>query len=123
MPRSSRTMLRVMVDFPAPDGEERIRRSPRRFRIDIPLLHVLDLLAELLDHGLQFEAEPRQGDVVRLGADRVCLAAELLREEVEATTNRSAVSEEGARRLHVSAEPVELLADVGAGCDEHRLLV
>ena len=56
-------------------------------------LHVLNLLAELLDHGLQVEPDPRQGDVVGLGAERVGLAAEFLRQEVEPAADRPPSSE------------------------------
>ncbi len=59
-----------------------------------PLLHVLNLLAELLDHRLEVEADPRQRDVVGLGAERVGLAAEFLRQEIEPAPDRAARREE-----------------------------
>ena len=63
MPWSCSTRLRVRVDFPAPDGEERIRRTPRRAVIGglvrpAILLDVLNLFAELLDDGLEVEPDP-----------------------------------------------------------------
>src|SRR5947207_9052597 len=71
--------IRVKVVLPAPDGEERISIKPRprgpaicsfakRFSRCKFLLDILDLFAELLDLDAQFEAEPRQGRVVRFGA-------------------------------------------------------
>ena len=54
-------------------------------------LHVLNLLAELLDHGLQFKPDPRQGDIIRLCAQGIRLAPEFLRQEIEAPADRSAL--------------------------------
>src|SRR4051812_26485032 len=107
MSGSSRVRLRVSVDLPAPDGDDRIRRSPRRVSSATALLHVLDLLAELLDHGLEVEPEAREGDVVRLGAERVGLAPELLGEEVEPAPDCAAGCEKLARRRDMGDEPVE----------------
>jgi len=59
--------LRVSVDFPAPEGEDRISRTPRRGVenwSDTRLLQILHLLAELIDHSLEVEADPREGHVV-----------------------------------------------------------
>src|SRR5829696_3387580 len=114
MPLSSRTRFRVRVDFPAPDGEDRIRRRPRRFRIDTPSLHVLNLFAKLVDDGFQFQAETGERDVARFGAERIGLTAELLREEIEPPSDRAAGRQERARPLDMGAEPVELLSNIGA---------
>ena len=49
---------------------------------------VLHLLAELLDHALQLEADIGQFDVVRLGAQRIGFAVEFLRQEIEPAPDR-----------------------------------
>ena len=51
---------------------------------------VLHLLAELLDHGLQLQPDIGQLDVVRLRAQRIGFAVELLRQEVELAADRAA---------------------------------
>src|SRR3954447_19203346 len=126
MPGSCSTRLRVSVVLPAPEGEERMRRSPRRWWADASataLLHVLDLLAELLHGRLEIEADPRHGHVPGLGAERIGLPAELLRQEVEAPPNRPAGAQKVARRGDVGAQAVDLLADVGARREQDRLLM
>lgn len=42
------------VDFPAPEGDDKITRRPRRFN---GLLHVLNLFTHLIDDG--FHCKPR----------------------------------------------------------------
>src|ERR1700731_2985514 len=77
--------IRVKVVLPAPDGEERISIKPRPRALTVcsfaarsssckVLLDILERCAELLDLDAQFEAEPRQARVVRLGTKRICLA-------------------------------------------------
>ena len=90
--------------------------APRSFQ-------VLHLLAELLDHGLQFQTDVGQLDVVRLRAQRIGFAVELLRQEVELAPDRAAGIDQPARLRHMGDEPVELLADVGLGGDQDRLLM
>src|SRR3546814_1494176 len=77
-----------------------LRRPPRSTRTDTlfpsttlsrpppvpvpaPLFHVLHLLAELLDGGLEGETDPRQRRIARLGAERIRFAIQLLAQEVE----------------------------------------
>ena len=57
---------------------------------------VLDLLAQLLDHGLQLEPDPGQLHIRRLGAERVGLAVELLAQEVEPPPDRGRVAQQPA---------------------------
>jgi hypothetical protein len=89
----------------------------------MPSLQVLHLLAELLDHALELEAGIGQLDVVRLRADRVGFAIELLGEEVEPASDRAAVADQPLRLRDVRRQPVDLLADVGLAGDQDRLLV
>ena len=94
------------------------RRAPssRSFQI-------LHLLAELLDHALELEADIGQLHVVRLGAERIGFTIELLREEIEPPAHRTAVGDQALGLRDVRSEPVELLADVGLAGDQDRLLV
>ena len=85
--------LRVSVVLPAPEGEDstsiRPRRAMRRV-MSLASFDVLHLLAQLVDHGLQLEADRGQRAVVGLGAERVGLAVEFLRQEVEPAADRRA---------------------------------
>ena len=101
---SSAIKRRASVVLPAPDGDDSTNNSPRRAIggiaarstglvglvgfVDIGLLDVLDLLAQLIDHG--FECQPVAGDfgVVAFGAERVGFAVEFLGEEVEFAADR-----------------------------------
>ena len=117
--------MRVSVVLPAPEGEDRIRIIPRRLGFAILRSHstFCDLLAELLDLRPEFKPLRGQRDVVRLGAEGVGLAAELLGEEIEPPADRPALVDEGAGGGDMRLQPVELLADVRPGGDEDRLLV
>src|SRR3982751_1789160 len=100
MPESCSTRLRVSVVLPAPEGEERMRRSPRR-RGDpsaTALFHVLDLLAELLHGRLEVEPDPRHGYVPGLRTERIRPPPELLRKKVEPPPARPASTQKVARR-------------------------
>src|SRR3981081_2322910 len=92
--------MRDNVVLPAPEGEDSTSRSPLRAIASlcrprgcpaIPLLQVLDLLAELLDQALELEPDIGQLHVARLGAQRVGLAVELLGEKIELAADRAAV--------------------------------
>ena len=61
---------------------------PRRAISASRSFQILHLLAELLDHGLQLQPDVGQLDVVRLGAQRIGLAVELLRQEIELAADR-----------------------------------
>ena len=52
----------------------------------------------MLDRGLQFKADPRQGEIGRFRAQRVGLAVELLAEKIEAPAHRAALGEQFLRR-------------------------
>src|SRR5262245_50043630 len=119
--------MRDSVVLPAPDGDDSTIIRPRRaiaslprpcFPPPAPLLKILYLLAELLDQALELEPDIGELHVVRLGAQRVGLAVELLCQEVEPAADRAAVAEHLAGLRHVGGEPVELLADVGLGGDQ-----
>src|SRR3546814_3056460 len=77
---------------------------------------------QLLDRGLEVEADAGQLHVDRLGAQRVGLAVELLAEEVELAADGAALVEQLARRLDVCGQAVELLADVGLAGEHGEFL-
>ena len=55
---SASRSLRDKVVLPAPEGDDSTSRSPRRaMLIWLFLLNILDLLAELIDNGLQLKAD------------------------------------------------------------------
>src|SRR5215831_1696484 len=74
--------IRVRVVLPAPEGEERINIRPRLPpgravpSVSIRSLDILRLFAQLLHFDLQFQADRRQGGVVRFCTERVGLAPE-----------------------------------------------
>ena len=72
-----------------------------------------------------FSSSPARVDirVDRLGAQRVGLAVELLRQEIEAPPGRLARVEQLARAGDVRAQALQLLLDVGARRQHRRLLV
>src|SRR3977135_1616333 len=76
---------------------------------------ILHLLAELLDHGLELKPNVRQLDIVRLRAQRIALAIELLRQEIELAPDRPTGLDEMARLRDVRDEAIELLADTRVG--------
>src|SRR3954462_6754331 len=118
--------LRVSVVLPAPGGDDRISNSPRRPKTApsaTPLLHVLDMLPELIDGRLQIEADPRHGHVVGLGAERVRLPAEFLGQEVETAADRAAGAQEVSRGGDMRAQAVDFFPDVGARREKNRFLV
>src|SRR3954466_3325398 len=101
---SSPSSLREIVVLPAPEGEERTSISPRCLTSTkpddpaVPLisgfsLDILDLLAQLLDRGLQLDADIGEADIGALGAERVGLAVELLAEEVELAPDGTALAD------------------------------
>ena len=129
MLRSAVSSMRDSVVLPAPDGDDSTSIRPRRaiglgsWHARHRSLQVLHLLAELLDHGLELQADIGQLDVVGLGAQRIRFAVELLRQKIELAADRAAVGEQLARLRDMRGEPVELLADVGLGGEQDRLLM
>src|SRR5689334_670249 len=122
---SRSTRRRVIVVLPAPEGEERTRSRPRRpisGELMRALFDVLHLLAELLDPGLELEADPGQLDVRRLGAERIGLAVELLAEKIETPASGATLGKQLARCRYVCDKPIKLLADIAARHHQCRLL-
>src|SRR5580704_8912916 len=115
--------MRVSVVLPAPEGEERINKRPRRLVAMAGSLDILNLFAQLLDLAAQIEADRSQGDVVRLGAERIGLARQFLREKIEPPADWPAGAHQFARRRHMGRQPIELLANIGLGGQKHRLLM
>src|SRR6516165_545542 len=144
---SAASSMRDSVVLPAPEGEDSTNISPRRAIIACSCpaavtigrlrgrpgwtegsppsqsFQILHLLAKLLDDALELEADIGELDVVGLGAQRVGFAIELLGEEIEPATDRSARRDQMADLRHVGGKTVELLADVGLACDQNRLLM
>lgn len=85
-------------------------------------LDVLNLLAHLVDHRLEIEANRGERPVDRLRAERVGLAVELLAEKIETTSHRRRIGDEAERLLMVRPETVQFLPDIGAGGKERDLL-
>src|SRR5580704_5199421 len=85
----------------------------------LPSFEVLHLLAELLDRRLQGKADAGQLDIGRFRAQRVGLAVQFLAQEIELPADRLAALEQVADLREMGAQPVELLADIGAA-DQHR---
>src|ERR1700745_936570 len=86
-------------------------------------LQILHLLAKCLDDVLHCEAGCGQLDIVRLGAGGIDLAIELLRQEIEPTSDRPALADDLASLCDMGRDAVELLADICLGRDQERLLV
>src|SRR6266567_8258182 len=84
---------------------------------------ILHLLAELLDHGLELKPDVRQLDIVRLRAQRIALAVELLRQEIELAPDWPAGLEQMARLRDVRDKAIEFLADIRLGGHQQRLLM
>src|SRR6476646_5663460 len=73
------------VVLPAPDGDDTTIKRPRAASVISPMsLHVLDLLAQPLDLGFGVDDARGDGSRLRLGADGVDLAVQLLRQKIEA---------------------------------------
>src|ERR1700730_12491518 len=126
--------IRVKVVLPAPDGEERIsiKQRPRARAVCSFggrssgcefLLDILYLFAQLFDCDAQFEAEPRQTRVVRLGAKRIGLARKFLGKEVKPAAGRAALRQEFAASIGVRGKTVQFFPDIGLGRQHESLLV
>src|ERR1700722_20000444 len=84
---------------------------------------VLNLFAQLLDLTAHVQANCGERDIVRLGAERVGLSRQLLRQKVETTSDRAAGAYQLPRGGDMSRQPVEFFADVRLGRQEDRLLM
>src|SRR5512138_3723190 len=113
-----RTRL-MRVDLPLPEGPVMTKSMDAT-----PLFDVLDVLADALELVLDGQALARDADVLRLGGQGVGLAVELLRQEIELTSDRldDLGREEGLERIEVGPEPADLLGQVVTLGQERRLL-
>src|SRR5689334_7483782 len=115
MPLSPSSSARASVVLPAPEGDDSTRSRPRRAmrggEMLASLLNVLHLLSHLVDHHFQGEPRARYLRGVRLGAQRIGLAIELLRQEIELATDGSGLREEIACRGDVHAQAPQFFLD------------
>src|SRR5512141_590371 len=91
------------------------RLAPRP-RLSFEVLH---LLAHLFDQHLELERHLRQLRVDRFRAERIGLAMQLLREEVEPLADTAALRQHAADFADVRREPRDFLGDVDP-CREQR---
>ena len=121
--------------FPAPEGQERTNSRPRRpippllinqpaFPSPLPgrLFYVLNLFAKLFDDRLEIKPRAGEIEVLGLGAQGVGLAIELLGKEIETPPNDAATVYQFPRLGDMSAESVDLFADVGLGDHDGYIL-
>src|SRR3990172_4806534 len=125
MPGSSSRSRRDSVVLPAPEGDDNTSMRPLlAMPVSIsPSLDVLDLLAQLIDDGLELEPGPADLDVGSFRADRVRLAIELLRQKFEFASNRLVALDELVGCRDMSAQTIELLLDIGLGGKQQSFLV
>src|SRR5207302_67978 len=86
-------------------------------------LQILNLLAELLDDALELEPDIGELDVIRLGAQRVGLALQLLREEIQPAPDGTAACQQISALVHMRSKSIQLLADVGLGGNQNCFLM
>src|SRR3546814_827946 len=108
------------VVLPAPDGEDRTSMRPRR--PTCLSLDILNLLAQLIDDGFQFEAYSRQADVCGLRAEGICFTVEFLCQEIEPAARRFASGKKLASLRHMGGQAVDLLAHIGLGRQQSGFL-
>src|SRR5258707_9151173 len=101
--------------WPAPEGDDRIRRRKSSFDI-------LQLLRPPLGFGLEFYDKVRDPQVLRLRSDRIYLAGHLLQKEIEFPPERLVFGQVSAHLLDVARQPPELFRDVRPLEQEHDLL-
>src|SRR5690606_36671976 len=75
-------------------------------------LNILYLFPQLVDHCFQLQADSSQAGVVRFRAERVGLAVEFLREEVEAAANCTLLRQKLPGLIDMGETPVELLSNI-----------
>src|SRR5262249_50955607 len=113
--------LFLSVVFPAPEGDDRMRRrkssAPRSGSLDI-----LHLLAHPLDLRLHLDHRVRDGAVLRFRADSMDLARRLLQKEIEPPADRLARAEVRLELREVALEARQLLGDVALVGEERDLL-
>src|SRR3954466_15846060 len=103
------------VVLPAPDGDDTTIRRPRAASVISPKrsLHVLNLLAQPLDLGFGVDDARGDGGRLRLGADGVDLAVQLLRQKVEPPSVGALVVGQALALDEVRRHARQLLGDVG----------
>src|SRR4051794_7623727 len=103
------------VVLPAPDGDETTINSPRAASfISAMSLHVLDLLAQPLELGLGVDHAHGHRRRLRLGADGVDLAVELLGQKIEPPAIGLGAVAQALTLDQVRRDPRQLLGDVGS---------
>src|SRR5215475_11512692 len=98
-------------------------KCPADRRAARQLFQILHLLAKLLDHRLELKPDVGKRHVVRLGAERIGFAVELLRQEVEPSPDRFAVGDQALGLRDMRGQAIELLANVGLAGDQDRFLM
>src|SRR5260221_1812025 len=86
------------------------------------LLHILHLLAHLLDQHLEFQRRLRNFSVDRLAAQRVGLAVQFLRKKIQPLTGAAAGAEHAPHLGHVRGQPRQFLGDVDLGGEQGEFL-
>src|SRR5258706_4808718 len=116
---------RAKVDLPAPDGEDTTSINPRRaMAVPIlnPLFDVLHLLAKLVDHRLQRQSDMGELNVGGFRTQRIRLTVKFLCKEIELAPGRVLARDQRAGLLTMGGKPVQLLAQIGLGCEHGNLL-
>ena len=108
------------VDFPAPEGEERIMRRPRL--LVMLLFHVLYLFAHLVDHRFEVQPDPSKCDRLRLGTQGVGLPIEFLHQEIELAPGRAALGDQFARGLDMCVQAIQFFGHIGFYGDQRQFL-
>src|SRR5262245_8216180 len=116
---SSSISLRAKVDLPAPLGLDSANMRPRRATFSF---NIGGLLLDLVDHGLQVEADARELQVCGFGAQRIGLAGQLLAQEIEPASGRFRLRQQNTQFHRMRGEPIDLLLHVGLGRHDRGLL-
>src|SRR3989338_3486225 len=118
MVRSHDINRRASVDLPAPEGEERISKSPRR----IDLFHVLNLFAHLVYHRLKVKPDAGQGKRLRFGTERIGLAHEFLHQEIEFAAHGGGFCQKQTGGIDMGRKAVEFFGHVVFHRDQRKFL-
>ena len=126
MPRSSRTRLRVSVDLPAPDGDERINSSPRRLRHTVTARYSTFCTCSRNCSTTALRSSP-----IRDSETSFALAQSVFASRPNSCARKSRRRPTDRRRRPAARAPpstwarkaIQFLADVRARGDQHRLLV
>jgi hypothetical protein len=77
----------------------------------------------LIDRRLEVKANGRDAAVIRFRAKRVGLAIEFLGKKIKTPPDGATSRQEFSRRGNVRIEAIDFFADIGAGCEQHGLLM